>query len=180
METWKECPFCGSGRLYLAHVDAGWQIGCLYCHISGPTCRCEAGAVSAWNTRPGEADIHIRARAENNALAADLAVARKWSARWKAGFRDLLHWILEADSAYNRNGEPTTSLRGACGLTYMCHVGADCIGDSAELAALRAAMPPDAAGLLRAAGARPLKRTERAAARAWAARLDALAGEGEG
>jgi len=141
----------------LAHVDAGWQIGCLYCHISGPTCRCEAGAVSAWNTRPGEADIHIRARAENNALAADLAVARKWSARWKAlagEYKEEAEYLAEA-------------VERCC-----CDAGECC----AELAALRAAMPLDAAGLLRAAGARPLKRTERAAARAWAARLDA-AGE---
>ena len=80
----------------------------------------------------------IRAEEDRDRLAAELAVSRKWARRWKAGFRDLLHWILEADSAYNRNGHHADSLREACSLTYMCHVGADCIGASAELAALKA------------------------------------------
>jgi len=95
--------------------------------------------------------------AERDALAADLAVARKWSARWKAlagEYKEEAEYLAEA-------------VERCC-----CDAGECC----AELAALRAAMPLDAAGLLRAAGARPLKRTERAAARAWAARLDA-AGE---
>ena len=52
MDNWKECPFCGSNKLYLAHVDAGWHIGCLYCHIAGPTRCSEAAAIDAWNSRP--------------------------------------------------------------------------------------------------------------------------------
>jgi len=89
-----------------------------------------------------------------------LAVSRRWAARWKHVAR-----------LYRR------LWRDAQGVAM---AQADLAGElGEELARLRATFPPDAAGLLRAAGARPLKRTERAAARAWAARLDALAGEEE-
>lgn len=210
------CPFCGEpgGTLEKSDLPApvGWRIYCDNCEGQTGWHHTDFEAVMAWNASRAElAELkdelhrecqradhlssqvascrreHIDALGREthlqNALAADLAVACKWSAWWKHVAR-LYHRLW----------------RDAQGVAM---AQADLAGElGAELAALRAAIPPDAAGLSRrlaawtratlceycedieaddcgGPGAAAHCHIIAARADSWAARLDALAGEGE-
>mgnify|MGYP003362451693 CR=1 FL=1 len=52
-EKLKSCPFCGDDEPLMRGDDWSY-VECDECDASGPECKTEAEAITAWNTRAGE------------------------------------------------------------------------------------------------------------------------------
>ena len=58
-ENLKRCPFCG-GEAKCIEFYGLYHVICCNCYVAGKDCSTRESAVSAWNTRPIEDELHGR------------------------------------------------------------------------------------------------------------------------
>ena len=58
-ENLKRCPFCG-GEAKCIEFYGLYHVICCNCYVAGKDCSTRESAVSAWNSRPVEDELHGR------------------------------------------------------------------------------------------------------------------------
>ena len=89
-EELKPCPFCG-GEAKCIEFYGLYHVICCNCHIAGKDCSTRESAVSAWNSRPIENELHKKIEkleAENTRLREALELIAKSNFYFARGEED--------------------------------------------------------------------------------------------